>query len=293
MSLVEIASLAIVAVYVAARLRAAPPSSRWAVAARLGALAAAGLVGEDSVIRAYGFYAYAPSWRLVVDRVPLLVVLVWPVVIDSAAEVARKLTAGRARIAAVAALLVLADAALIEPVSVTAGLWAWTEPGLFRVPPIGVFGWAVFALAAVWTLEGASGARSLAVVLLAPLATHVALVGSWWAAFRWVSAPIPSSAAAAGAAAASALAVGWVVLRRRALPPLAGELLRRAPGAGFFFALLTITGRAEPWLAAYVLPFGAPYVALLLAAGARRKENSGVTECGAGVRSATTAAPRK
>ena len=43
----------------------------------------------------------------------------------------------------VGALIVLADASLIEPVAVASNLWAWTEPGLFAVPPIGILGWAI------------------------------------------------------------------------------------------------------------------------------------------------------
>ena len=36
-------------------------------------LAAAALLGEDSMIRAYALYAYAPGWHLRVDLVPLLI----------------------------------------------------------------------------------------------------------------------------------------------------------------------------------------------------------------------------
>ena len=68
----ELCCAAIVAVYVIVR--------RDAMLA-LALLAVAGFLGEDSVIRAYGFYYYSPRWHLFLDRVPLMIVLIWPIVI--------------------------------------------------------------------------------------------------------------------------------------------------------------------------------------------------------------------
>src|SRR3954465_1154321 len=82
MLLYELTCAAIVALYVAARRDAIPT---------LALLAVAGFVGEDSVIRAYGFYFYSPRWPLFLDRVPLLIVLIWPVVIHSAWRLGRAL----------------------------------------------------------------------------------------------------------------------------------------------------------------------------------------------------------
>ena len=69
-----------------------------------------------------------------------------PVVILSALELAESLT--KTRTTLLCAAIALADAALIEPVAVRAGLWRWHEPGLFGVPPIGILGWAFFTFVA-------------------------------------------------------------------------------------------------------------------------------------------------
>ena len=154
----ELACAAIVLLYAFVRLRA-PGASRGAIAARLLVLVCAAWVGEDSVIRAYGFYGYAPEWSLFVDRVPLLIVAIWPVVIDSAHVLARSLVADASRASRVAlagGLIVLADASLIEPIAVHAHLWSWSAANaraVFEVPAIGILGWGYFAAAAIATLE--------------------------------------------------------------------------------------------------------------------------------------------
>ena len=160
----QLACLAIVALYVAVRMRRA--EDRVQVARRLALLVAASWLGEDSVIRAYGFYFYDARWDLFVDKVPLMIVIIWPVVVDSAWQLARRLAPSRVALAAAA--LVLADASLIEPIAVHAGLWRWTEAGLFAVPPIGILGWALFAFAAIalWLRARALGRRIPAEELL-------------------------------------------------------------------------------------------------------------------------------
>lgn len=253
----ELACAAIVAVYVAARWRAWPT---------LLILACAGWLGEDSVIRAYGFYFYSPRWHLFLDRVPLMIVVIWPIVIHSAWALARRLKPASAWIAPCAAAIVLADASLIEPIAVHAGLWTWTEPGLFAVPPIGIVGWAYFAGACIATLQAAEARRfpRVVTIVIGPLCTHALLVGSWWLAFRWLSRPLPSW---------PAVALSWLVLgalavaavRRRLgtrVPP--SELLLRVPGALFFFVLLGLYGRNLPPLCAWSAAFAPPYFALLL-----------------------------
>ena len=143
----ELVCAAIVALYAVARRDALP---------ELALLAVAGFVGEDSVIRAYGFYSYSPRWHLFLDRVPLAIVLIWPIVIHSAWRWRAAWRRAPALAPLVGAAIVLADASLIEPIAVHAGLWTWTEPGLFAVPPIGIIGWAYFAGAAIACLEASS-----------------------------------------------------------------------------------------------------------------------------------------
>lgn len=281
----ELICLTIVAVYVALRL-AKSGGRPWDVVARFVLLSVSSAVAEDTIIRAYGTYGYATTWSIAVGKVPLVVVLVWPVVVDSAAVLARAILPARGdaaplRLAAITAGIVLADAALIEPVAVRAGLWRWTEPGVFGVPIIGILGWAVFAFVATYVIE--TRAR-LAVLLIGPIATHAVLVGAWWAGLRFVERPFSPLLTAVGIWAASLV----FVTRAAARPIPMSALLMRAPGAVFFFVLLATNFVApamfaEPWratwiappasaslLALYVAAFAAPYLTSIAATGARR-----------------------
>lgn len=249
----ELVCAAIVATYAIARRDAVP---------ELMLLAVAGFLGEDSVIRAYGFYHYSPRWHLFLDQVPLLIVLIWPIVIHSAWSLGRRLSPRPSWQPLVGAAIVLADASLIEPIAVHAGLWTWTEPGLFAVPPIGILGWAYFAGAAMACLMRE---RAAFAVVVAPIVTHGLLVASWWLAFKWLSRPLPPWPFVVAA---------WVVLGGLALMALGlhggrdramrADLLLRGPGAAFFFVLLAIHGRDLPSLCVYGAAFAPPYLALLL-----------------------------
>jgi carotenoid biosynthesis protein len=250
----ELACAAIVAIYVFARRGALP---------ELGLLAVAGFLGEDSVIRAYGFYSYSPRWHLFIDRVPLMIALIWPIVIHSAWSLGRRFSPAGGWAPLIGAGIVLADASLIEPIAVHAGLWTWTEPGLFAVPPIGIVGWAFFAGAAMVCLERA---RPVAAVIFAPLVTHVLLVASWWLVFKWLSRPLPAWPFVAGAwLVLGALALAAARLRPgRGQPAFRKDLLLRGPGAAFFFVLLVLHARDLPSLCVYSVAFAPPYLALLL-----------------------------
>jgi hypothetical protein len=253
--LVEPACLVIVLGYLVVQARREP--SIAAFLQRILVLAIASWLGEDSVMHAYGFYAYAPTWSVVLDRTPLLITLIWPVVIDSAWRLARQLTGeGRATPLAAAAII-LADASLIEPVAVRFGLWTWSEPGVFHVPPIGILGWAFFGGSCLAVFPRSR----LATPVLAPLATHVLLLASWWGALRWVSGPEITPWAAVGLAWMASIAV-TVALGRRRPRAARADLLVRIPGAVFFFVLLA-AARAETALWAYALAFVPPYLALL------------------------------
>ncbi|MGO8995083.1 MAG: hypothetical protein ACLQVI_17350 [Polyangiaceae bacterium] len=274
----ELACAAIVLLYAFVRLRA-PGASRGAIAARLLVLVCAAWVGEDSVIRAYGFYGYAPEWSLFVDRVPLLIVAIWPVVIDSAHVLARSLVADASRASRVAlagGLIVLADASLIEPIAVHAHLWSWSAANaraVFEVPAIGILGWGYFAAAAIATLELAERQKapdltSALTIVVAPLATHAALIMSWWGAFRWVGAEL-GPWLLAGIAWCAALPIALGAWAKEPVPLRA--VLSRAPGAAFFFALLGATARGRPDLVLYALAFAPPYVALVVRASSNRR----------------------
>ncbi|MSP59870.1 MAG: carotenoid biosynthesis protein [Myxococcales bacterium] len=262
--LIELVCAGIVALYVVLRARREPGPR--VLLRRLALLAIAGWIGEDSVIRAYHFYEYSPRWSLFLDRTPLLIVLIWPVVIHSAWELARQLLApGRRFIPLVGGALVIADASLIEPIAVQAGLWSWREPGLFGVPPIGILGWGFFAMACmVWLEFGerAGLAETVVDLLVAPLVAHLLLVLAWWLALRWISCTLPGWPAAlvawAVAVTLAALARRQQVQRRVRFD----DLLARIPAALFFFVLLALQGGALPSLCAWSLAFAPPYLAL-------------------------------
>lgn len=254
----------IVALYLGMRLGRAPDPR--AVAARLALLAAAAWIGEDTMVRAYAFYGYAGHLGPLLDRVPVLVPLIWAVVIDSAWFLASCLTTRRLPL--VAGAIVLCDAALIEPVAVRAGLWSWAEPGIFEVPLIGVLGWALFTAAAVWVHGQLAGwarpvVRALVTVLVPALATHAAILVAWWVAFRWVGGALdPWAGVAVVWVLLPALAVlSWRRGLRRLIPRAA--MLVRVPGAVFFYALLAEHGRNDAALVAWALAFVWPYLALV------------------------------
>jgi hypothetical protein len=254
---------------------------------RLGLLAIASWVGEESAIRAYGFYHYATCWRVLIGHVPLGVVLIWPAVIHSAWDTSRCLlgrpladadgatatstgSAQRRRerlVPLAGAALVFADAWLIEPLSVQAGLWSWSEPGLFGVPPVGVVGWAVHAGLCMAVLEQSARARlgspgEAAMIVLAPLGMHALLLGCWWGALRWLSGELSPWPAVAAAWLAS-LGLTWWAVRsgaRRRVPPAA--MWARVPPTLFFLALLGLRARDAPALWAWAFAFAPPYLTL-------------------------------
>lgn len=229
----EAACVAIVAAYFIAH-RGDPSLRRDALI-----LAVAALVGEDTMIRAHRFYAYAPGWHLRVDQVPLLIPAIWAPVVLSARAVARALQrdARAWQEAALVGALVTFDAAFIEPIAVRAGLWSWVEPGVFSVPVAGIAGWGLFAFAATWLLRVFEGPARWLAVPLSVLATHALLVALWWGALRWIwRAALPWAACAAVIALASALYTAAVARRGAALPWR--ELAPRAAATGFFAALL-------------------------------------------------------
>lgn len=266
MPLLEPLCLGIVLVYALARARREP-----AVLLRLAALAAAGFLGEASCVRGYDFYRYAdPSdggpWRLWLDVVPLVVVLTWPVVIHSAWELARALSPRR--VVALTGAVVLADAGLIEPIAVQAGLWSWSEPGPWGVPIVGVIGWGLLAALAVPFLEASRRApegrlAALAALALVPgVCVHLPLLALWWGGLRLLPAPGIGLALAAGLGLSGVALIGASRVDPGRSPGLARVVWLRGPGAGFFFLLLL--GRVPyPSLLAWAALAGLPYGVLL------------------------------
>jgi hypothetical protein len=270
----ELACVAILLVYGVVSWRTVEDRKRFV--SEYATIWAAAWIAEDTCIRLYGFYGYAPEWSVFLDQTPLLITLIWPTVILSARDLARALGAPSTRVPLAGAALVLADAALIEPIAVSAGLWTWTEPGLFGVPVIGILGWSLFAWAALNLLErntflpqaGASTARASATRRLlvclvgAPVATHVLLLTTWWGCFRWIPREVPPIPAIVFVGGLS-LALTGAAVQRRLRQRLTWKVYGpRIPAALFFFALLSLHGGESPLLVAWALAFVPPYMTL-------------------------------
>lgn len=258
----ELACVAILAAYAYAHRR--EPS----LARDVAILAGGALLGEDTMIRAYGFYAYAPGWHLRVDQVPLLIPAIWAPVVLSSRAVARAMLPRETapwREALLVGALVTFDAALIEPIAVRAGLWRWFYPGVLSVPVIGIVGWGCFAFAATWLQRALPREREWLTVFLAPLASHAMVLALWWGALRWaLRDPVPFARAAVALGVMSA-AYTLAIARAGARLPWR-ELLPRAAATLFFAALLA--RRADATLVAWAALFTPPW--LLLCARALR-----------------------
>jgi hypothetical protein len=249
----ELACAAIVLLYLG--LAARRSQSYRSVLTRYSVIAATAWCAEDSCIRLYGFYHYSKEWSVFLDQTPIMITLIWPVVILTAYDFVLALRFDSQRAAIWTGIVVVSDAALIEPISVMASLWRWTEPGAFGVPPIGVLGWGLFAFLVVrlGLLSAASDqqhrikwserlVRAGVVLTL----THTGLLLLWWVIFRWCNHVIPDVAAVAGAWTLSISGVALAIRHRIRCDSLA-PLLDRAPGAVFFFVLLGLL--TDPTLA--------------------------------------------
>jgi len=268
MPILETIALAITAVYLISR--AVGPSGGKRVVIRYALIAAAGWTAEETCILAYGFYQYSPAWHLTVGQVPLLIAAVWPAVIQSAWDLAAAPADGGAkRKVFTGAAVVLTDALLIEPVAANAGLWSWNAPGIFGVPPIGIFGWGCFALLCLRVFYiDPPGTRQWGFWLLGPtiavVGTHLLVVCGWWGILRWINVAVHPGLAAAAAWGGSLL-MAWRILRRRTTGSGAAKknLLWRLPAAAFVFSLLALHPGPCPYLAAYAAAFVPPYLVLM------------------------------
>ena len=174
----ELLCLLIVGIHITVAATRAPSPAIFL--RRVALVALASWVAEDTCLHLYNFYAYHPDWVPYIDRMPLMVALIWPGVVMSSLELAQRLLGPLRRrlVPLVAGLMVLADASFMEPLAVKAGLWRWFEPGFFGVPPIGVLGWAFFSVAAmtVFCRTDRTSARwtaDLWVVVVAPATSKV------------------------------------------------------------------------------------------------------------------------
>jgi len=264
---VELVALLIVTLYAIVRACTAAEPLRFFVG--IACVSAASWVAEESCIRLYHFYSYNPQWSLFIGHVPVLVLIIWPMVIHSASDMAAQIGGSKGgNIFIGTGAIVFTDAALIEPISTTAGLWSWFEPGLFQVPPIVPFGWAVFGGLCAFTSQKIRRRElplpAYFLILFFPvMGTHLTLLTLWWSTFRWMNITIDPMC---GVILAWAVTVYGVVKILQSKPGRRLEkkaLLLRLPGAVFFFALLALKGDGEPWLPVYALAFVPPYLTLM------------------------------
>jgi hypothetical protein len=214
-----------------------PPGSEPTTSTLLAdylSLAVAGFLGEETCIVFYRYYTYADSWHFRLHHVPLLVPLIWPLVILSARDAVTTVwpprpsggalpptspaIAAALRVGLSTGAVVVFDAALIEVLSVRAGYWWWAEPGHLGVPIIGILGWGFFAAPAMVLLSTRYRYRHLALLVVAPLATHALLLLTWWGFFRWFLRRDLGGVSLLGLGFVSLVAATVVLLRGRPLP---------------------------------------------------------------------------
>jgi hypothetical protein len=264
MPLLEPAAFVIVGTYLFFRLWR---TDGWSSELKsLGLLSVASWAAEEWAVSLYKFYGYSSAWSVYLGHVPLMVVLIWPVIIHSARDLADQMYRGKdyRMTSALSGGIVLTDSLLIEPVAVRAGLWGWHEPGIFGVPLIGLLGWAYLAFTCVFFLQRMrKGWHRLLVAPAAPAATHLLLLISWWGGLRWLHTALAPLSAVAGAWVLSSFLL-LILLRTGAGKRVAKKtLLARIPGALFFFTLLALNARESLSLLAYALAFIPPYLLMM------------------------------
>ena len=263
----ELTAVSIIIISVACRPLEQPEKRQFLI--RVALVSAAGWITEESCILLYGFYAYNPKWSLFLADLPLLVIVVWPLVVISAWELASQiLHPGHRLVPLAAGGIVLTDALFVETVSVQSGLWSWNEPGIFNVPPIGVFGWACFAFLFILIFE--EGKRRnvtkwyyLRALLFPVIGTHAMLLSIWWGIFRWINIPVDPKIATGSAWAVSLFLIYAILKHRTGTHVEKNILLLRLPAAIFFFTLLALNARESALLVVFGIAFAAPYLTLM------------------------------
>jgi hypothetical protein len=263
----ELVALSIIAIYIVVYTLGQPEKREFFI--RLVLVSAASWIAEESCILCYRFYSYSPTWTLFLADVPLLVIVLWPIIVHSAWDLASQmLRPGQRFLPLLAAAIVFTDALLLEPVGVHIGLWSWKEPGIFEVPPIGVLGWAYFAFLCM--LHFGKGRRrngtrriDLLIPVTSVLGTHLLLLITWWVAFRWVKITVDPRLAV-GVAWMVSIFLVYTILRNRTGTRVAKRTLwLRLLGALFLFTWLALSADDSKLLIAYAIAFAPPYLTLM------------------------------
>lgn len=249
------------------------PPHRREVLQRIAALAVAGWIAEQSMIRAHGYYFYPPGLSLQIGHVPLVVVLAWPVVLECSWSVARRVTRDAWARAITTGVLVGCFAGVWQPLAMHLHLVRWNAGGPFGVPPIGMLGAAIFGGAVarlVLDTRSETPVGALADVLAAVGATHVGVLASWHAGLWRLEHPIQAPAMLL-AATITGVGAAALVLRRPVVLP------RRVIAVGLLALALagavSLAGRAPVpmllWCAAILSPVWVLALAHVLASRRR------------------------
>lgn len=240
--------------------------------ARLLLMALALWLLEDIAARLLPLHNYGPGWGVMLDRVPLLVVLIWPVVILSAMEICAAIAPDRraGHLALMTGLLVLADAAVIEPVAFQAGLWAYVESGPFGVPLAVLIGRGLFAGLCVWSLAraelgGGKVQEGIALIPVAVLGTGLGVLAVQRVGLGGFTEPWPEGWLVLTAFVLAFAATVWLAATGVGAQLGRGPLLGRLPGAILLAVLIVIYGRYRTPLVAWSCAFLPPWLALALA----------------------------
>ncbi len=263
----ELIAFSIIAIYVVVHTLGQPEKGEFFI--RLVLVSAASWIAEESCILSYQFYGYSPTWTLFLADVPLLVIVIWPVIVHSAWDLASQmLRPGHRFLPLPAAAIVLTDALLLEPVGVHIGLWSWKEPGIFEVPFIGVLGWAYFAFLCM--LHFGKGRRrndtrriNLLIPLIPVLGTHLLILITWWVAFRWVKITVDPRLAVGVAWMVSIFLVYAILRNRTGIRVERKTLWLRLLGALFLFTWLALNADDSKLLIVYAVAFAPPYLTLM------------------------------
>ncbi|MGD2270418.1 MAG: hypothetical protein PVI06_08470 [Desulfobacterales bacterium] len=267
MLFLELAGLSIVAIYVVSQMPGQPERGHFLI--RIVLVAAASWIAEESCVFLYEFYGYNSVWNLFLADIPLLVIFIWPLIVHSAWDLASQLLRpGHRLVPLAAATIVLTDASLIEPVGVHTRLWSWNQAGIFDVPPIGILGWAYFAMLCIFLFEKErrqNGKKriNLLIPVLPVIGTHLLLLITWWGALRWAKIHVDPRLAAGGAWALSLYLVYFILKHRIGTRVKRKTLLLRLVGAIFFFTWFALNVSNATLLIVYGVAFVPPYLTLM------------------------------
>ncbi len=268
MILLQLTALCIVLIYVFFHTIGQAGAARFL--SKASGVSMACWITEETCIRFYGFYKYNPSWSLFLGHVPIMIILIWPVLIHSTWNLASQLSSQRPKLTPLAAgALVCTDALLIEPIAVNANLWAWSEPGIFHVPPVGILGWGVFAFFCTLFFEKGPPLSTLKrrivwLPVVPVIGTHLLLLGIWWGALRWINMDVPSVPLAGVAWVVSIVLTLFILRQGTGRHVKKKTLLLRIPPSLFFLVLLISNAGGAEALVAYVLASVPPYITIMV-----------------------------